>query len=256
MSVPRACLPVFPLLLALAAAVFCQAGEPKQADADDRLSAEATDQALEEIAAAYQMAAAGRKTGSPEALLAAAKILSRLGGKKIGLVKLEGVQPVKGKRGEMPRDGEAVKEEGQAVSFEAEIKKLKEDARKLNSPKDEHLAALIDQVSEKARGSIKGPKWMGPFRLEPSDDYNSLDWYFTFRGGEPAHVLVKNTGGRDLRLVVTRADQNVPRDKWRLLREVRGRSNLEARWRPQVTGRYLVTVWISNFVPANVTFVP
>jgi hypothetical protein len=182
------------LMLALgAAAVLCQADEPKK-DADKKdLTAEERDRALADIALAYRLADAGRKAGSPEALLGAAKILSKLGGKEIGLVELEGVKPVKVKRGDKdkPKVGEPIKEEGKAVSFEAEIKALKEDARKLNNPKDDNLAALIDKVDVKARGSLGGPKWL---RGEITGDWANY-YYFTFRGGEPARVLVRAKDG-------------------------------------------------------------
>src|SRR5262249_15845104 len=139
----------------------------KDADKKD-LTAEEKDRALEEIGLAYQLAGAGRKAGSPEALLAAAKILSRLGGKEIGLVKLEGVKPVKRKASNKEKPGEPDKEEGgKPTDFAAEIRKLKADARKLNTPRDDNLAALIDKVEEKGRGSMSGPKWLGPFTLEP-----------------------------------------------------------------------------------------
>src|SRR5271166_5084716 len=93
---------VYPLGLCLtlalgAATVLCQAGEPKKDGDKKDLTAEQKDSALEEIALAYQIAAAGRKAGSPEALLGAAKLLSKLNGKEIGLVKLDGVKPLKRK---------------------------------------------------------------------------------------------------------------------------------------------------------------
>jgi hypothetical protein len=155
------------LVLALtAAAVLCQADEPKK-DVDNKdLSAEDRDRALEEIALAYRPADAGRKAGSPEALPGAAKILSRLNGKDIGLIRFKGVKPIQVKRGDKPRPGEPVKEEGgKPTHFEAEIQKLKADARKPNHPRGEHLAALIDKVPDTRpageRGTLNGPKRMG-----------------------------------------------------------------------------------------------
>jgi hypothetical protein len=249
------------LVLALGAAtVLCQADEPKKDAGKKDLTAEDMDRALEEIALAYRLADAGRKAGSPEALLGAAKLLSKLNGKDIGLVKLEGVKPVTLKRGALPKAGQPVKEEGGTpTDFEAEIKKLKDTARTLNRPRDEVLAALIDKVPEKRppgeRGSLKGPKWMGPFTIPPSpSDYYQKSWTFTFRGGEPARVLVRNLSHTSLNLSVCRqiypddtaltgeeADKFM-RERPDLVQEITGTGDLEVRWRPQETGKFFITV--------------
>jgi hypothetical protein len=250
MLMQRTCLLGLSLVLALVAVtVLCQADEPKKADPDNRLSPEAADQALEEIAAAYQVAAAGRKTGSPEALLAAAKILSRLNGKEIGLVKLEGVKPIKVKRGDKgkPTPGEPIKEEGQVVSFEAQIRKLKEDARKLNSPRDENLAALIDKVEEKARGSLRGPAWITGHSCTCGSDafYTTNEFVFTFVGQQPARVLVRNTSGHDIVLWIVN-------DEGTQIGRRQGRGDLEIRWRPAFTRKFHVFVGCGNEDEASV----
>jgi hypothetical protein len=230
------------LVLALGgAAVLCWADEPKK-DADTKnLTAEEKDRALEEIALAYQIAAAGRKAGSPEALLGAAKLLSKLNAREIGLVKLEGVKPVKRKASDKDNSAAPLKEDGgKPTSFGAEIKKLKEDARKLNTPRDEKLAALIDAVDEKGRGSMNGPKWMGPFTLEAygSPGYPH-DFTFTFRANEPARVLVKNNSGRDLHLIIW---TEVECEGTRFLCDINGTSNLQFKWRPDATRKFHVVV--------------
>jgi hypothetical protein len=222
------------LMLSLGAAtVLCQADEPKK-DADKKdLSAEDTDRALEEIALAYRLADAGRKAGSPEALLGAAKILSKLNGKEIGLVKLEGVKPLTVKPGDKkkPKAGEPIKEDGgQPTSFAADIKKLKADARKLNNPRDEALAALIDKVNEDVRGSLGGPKWMGPFTLQPAghDDYKSVS--FRFRANQPARILVRNKSGSNLNLHIYATGAYDGANVSDVC-EIDGTSDLEWKWR-------------------------
>jgi hypothetical protein len=197
------------LILAVSAAtVLCQAGEPKKDPDKKNLTAEETDRALADIALAYRLADAGRKAGSPEALLGAARILSKLNGKEIGLVKLEGVKPVKGKSTDekKAKAGEPIKEDGgKPTRFVAEIQKLKADARKLNNPRDELLADLIDNVKEEVRGSLGGPKWMGPFSLSPPNE-NQHSFTFTFRANEPARILVRNRTGSKLVLSIDESD--------------------------------------------------
>jgi hypothetical protein len=247
------------LILAVSAAtVLCQAGEPKK-DADKKeLTAEDMDRALEEIALAYRLAAAGRKASSPEALLGAAKIFSKLNAKEIGLTKLEGVKPLPLKDKKKPRSGEPIKEDGgKPTSFAADIKKLKEDARKLNTPKDENLAALIDLVPEKGRGSLGGPKWMGPFTLKAYDPANTGDqpdrskgFTFKFRDNQPAHVLVRNKNEAELQLIIwpeegadCDADHAGPGagGDGRIL-DISGITNLEFKWRPKGTCSWTVSV--------------
>jgi hypothetical protein len=266
------------LVLALgAAAVLCQADEPKK-DADTKgLTAEDKDKALEEIALAYQIADAGRKAGSPEALLGAAKLLSRLNGKEIGLVKLEGVKPVTVKPGDKKKlqTGEPIKEDGgKPTHFVDEIKKLKADARKLNNPRDELLADLIDKVPEempegvKRRGSLGGPKWMGPFTLQATNlpgEGATKGFAFKFRGNQPARVLVRNKSrsklfmqifagedaegnyypGKDLRI---RDGDGIPV----VVEGLEGTSNLEWKWRPEVTWNF--GVWVGNLSKEQAEF--
>jgi hypothetical protein len=239
------------LLLAVSAATaLCQADEPKK-----DLTAEEKDRALEEISLAYRIADAGRKAGSPEALLGAARLLSKLGGKEIGLVKLEGVKPPSGKMDDKkkPTPGEPVKEDGGKPStFTAEIQKLKEDAHKLNKPRDETLVALIDGVDEKGRGSLGGPKWIGPFTLGPIGYDNSKYFTFTFRANEPARVLVRNRSGFKLRLRVWESGEDDDGTRWQTSDPLDGASNLEWRGRPDHTAKFAVEV--SNWHTGNIEF--
>jgi hypothetical protein len=235
-------------MLALATAtVFSQADEPKKPDPGKRdLTAEEKDRALEEVALAYQIADLGRKAGSPEALLGAAKLLSKLNGKDIGLVKLEGVKPVTGKPADKKKRkaGEPIQEEGGTpTNFLAEIKKLKEDARKLNRPKDETLAALIDKVkADEPRGSMQGPKWLGPYTLPPYGTEDKFLAFFTFkfRGGEPARIVVRNKSGAQLKLEACDIDEES--QECGETQAVEGTSDLQLKWRPKATAKFSITV--------------
>jgi hypothetical protein len=225
------------LVLAVgSAAVLCQADEPRKADADKKeMTAEQKDKALADIARAYQIADAGRKAGSPEALLAAAKILSRLNTDGVMLVKLEGVKPDKGKVGDKPTKGEAIKEEGGTEhNFTAEIKKLKEDAHKLNKvkDKDEQLDALIDKVDTGARGSFRGPSMAGPFIIAPGE---TRTFHFNFYGNAPANVLVRNKNGVGLKLEIYNELGNQ-------VRGLSGYSDLNAWWTPRMSRPFDVNV--------------
>src|SRR5690242_12321782 len=91
------------LALSLAAAlagatVLCRADDPKKADPvkAKEMSAQDKDAALADLAMAFELADVGKRAGSPEALVGAAKILSRLQKQNIGLVQLD-VQPGTGK---------------------------------------------------------------------------------------------------------------------------------------------------------------
>jgi hypothetical protein len=213
------------VLAGTAAAVLCQADEPKKGDGD-KVSQEKLKTAMADLAMAYELADIGKRAESPEALLAAAKLFSKLNG-EIGLVKVEGVKPGTGKADEKnkPKPEEVKEEGGKTVSFGDEITKLKEEARKLNSPKNEKLAELIEAVDEKGRGSLGGPRWLGPFTVFPGDT-NSL--HFNFRGQEWADVIVNVTNGAPVNI-------EIYNDNGRLIGSRQGRGSLEIGWTPGFT---------------------
>jgi hypothetical protein len=224
------------LMLALATAtVLCRADEPKK----DKVTT-----AMEDIAMAYQLADIGKRADSPEALLAAARLFSRLNKEEIGLVHLANVKPGTAKADEKKKPGEEVKEEGgEKVSFADEIKKLKEEARKLNSPKNEKLAELIDAVDDGKgmRGSLGGPAWMGPYTVFPGST-NSLR--FNFRGRDWAQVMVSVTNGAPVQLEVYNLDGA-------LIGTRQGRGTLEIGWTPAFTRGFDVYVTGTGARPAN-----
>jgi hypothetical protein len=221
------------LIVALASAtVFCQADEPKK-----EMTAAEKAKMLTDLALADEMADVGRKAGSPEALLAAAKILARLNGEGYKLVKLEGVKPITGKVGDKPTTtGEPIKEEGGTEhGFSDQIKKLKELAHKLNAnPKDEKLDELIDKVSEASRGSLRGPAELGPFDIGPGA---TSTFHFTFVGGEPASVHVTNQGRGQLKL-------EIYNEKGGRVTSITGAGELSCDWTPGMTRPF--TVYVSN----------
>jgi hypothetical protein len=227
------------LIAALASAtVFCQADEPKKDPGKPgEMTAAQKKAMLADLALADELADVGLKAGSPEALLAAAKILSKLNGEGYKLVKLEGVKPITGKVGDKPTTtGEPIKEEGgKEQGFSDRIKKLKEEAHKLNTkPKDEKLDELIDKVSEASRGSLRGPAELGPFDIAPGA---TSTFHFTFVGGEPASVHMTNQGPGKLKLEIynERGGQIV---------SVTGAGELYCDWTPAMTRPF--TVYVSN----------
>jgi hypothetical protein len=230
---------VWVLGLALAAALgavtaLCQADDPKSNEGSpaEKEKAAKNDQALADIAAAFEMADAGRRAGSPEALVGAAKILSRVE----GVTRLEGVKAVTGKADakEKPRAGEAIKEEGKTKSFEEEINALLEDARKLNADKDPHLAALIDGVSVvKRRGSVRGPSSLNA-GVAPG---NVNTYTFRFIGGAPARVVLTSNNAVPLQL-------EVYNDDGALIGGGTNRGTNEVDWTPAFTRNF--NVYVTN----------
>jgi hypothetical protein len=215
-----------------AATALCQADDKKEEKKADEMTAQQKDEALANIAAAFEMADAGRRAGSPEALVGAARILSRVD----GVVKLEDVKPATGKADakEKPKAGEAVKEEGGKVaSFSEEIKGLLEDARKLNVNKDPNLTALINSVSSGSRGSVRGP-WSVDGGVAPG---NVNTYNFRFIGGAPARVVLTSNNGVPLQL-------EVYNDNGVLIGGGTNRGTDEVEWTPQFTRNF--TVYVTN----------
>jgi hypothetical protein len=231
------------LIVALASAtVFCRADEPKKDAGNPKEMTAAQKKAmLADLALAEEMADVGRRAGSPEALLAAAKILSKLNGEGYKVVKLEGVKPLEGKVGDKPTTaGEPIKEEGgKEQDFSDRIRKLKAEAHKLNaSPKDEKLDELIDKVADKPhdklRGSLAGPRELGPFDIAPGA---TRTFWFRFIGGEPASVYVTNEGRGQLKMEIynERGGQVI---------SVTGAGELTCDWTPGMTRPF--AVYVSN----------
>jgi hypothetical protein len=239
------------LIVTLASAtVFCQADEPKK-DAGKPEEMTATEKAkmLTDIALANEIADAGLKAGSPEALLAAAKILSKYNVKGCKLVKLEGVKPIEGKVGDKPTTtGEPIKEEGGTEQdFSGRIRKLKAEAHSLNTkPRDEKLDELIDKVDDKPRdklrGSLRGPATLGPFAIAPGA---TQTFHFTFVGGEPASVYVTNQGRGHLKL-------EIYNERGFQVTSITGAGELTCDWTPGMTRPF--TVYVSNVGNQTRTF--
>jgi hypothetical protein len=216
------------------ATALCQADEKKEEKKAGEMTAQQKDEALANIAAAFEMADAGRRAGSPEALVGAAKVLSRVE----SIVQMPDVKPVTGKADdkEKPRPGEPIKEDrdkGQVTSFSKEIKELLEDARKLNVNKDPNLTALINSVPVESRGSLRGP---GSFNggVAPG---NVSTYNFNFVGGEPARVVLTSNNGVPLQL-------EVYNDKGAYIGGGTSRGSNEVDWTPQYTRPF--TVYVTN----------
>jgi hypothetical protein len=240
MSMQRVWALGFALAAALAATTaLCQADDPKTTPPSqtEKVNAAKKDQALADVADAFRMAEAGRRTSTPEALIAAARILIEVGGVK----KLEGVQPVTSKADatEKPKGGEPVKDVGQVVSFSDEVTSLLDEAGKLNASNDPHVTALIDRVRErvkekeevKTRGSFAGPAQMpGGVAVGDTNTYT-----FGFRGGLPARLVLTSTNGVPLQLEVYN-DANV------LVGGGTRRGTVEVEWVPAFNRNFRVYV--------------
>src|SRR5262249_34017713 len=129
-------------------------------------------------------------------------------------------------------------EGGRLITLGAEIRKLKEDARRLNRPRDWQLAALLDSVEETGRGSFDGPRRMGPYTLE-QDDLHS----FRFRGGGPVRVVCRVTKGGPVTLLVR---ELVSQNDSKQLGERTGHGALEINWAPQATRDLLIDVFLDD----------
>jgi hypothetical protein len=214
--------------------LLCRADDTKKEGAEDK------DAAVADLAAAFQLADLGKRTNSPEALLAAAKILSRLNG-QFALVHVEGIKPISQKAAEKKGSstGQPVKEEGKMVSLTAEIQKLKKLARQMT--KDDKLAELIDKVPEGGRGSFRGPSWINDQFVRPGD---SNDYSFNFRGGQHAQVIVRNYNNIFLRLEIWN-------DGGQQICNIAGRGTLEWDWSPGRSRGFNVVVTNEGRRPAS-----
>jgi hypothetical protein len=243
MSMHRLGLLGLSLAAALAAATaLCRAADPapKEGTPAEKEQATKNEQALADIAAAFEMADAGRRAGSPEALVGAARILSRVE----GVTQLEGVKAVTAKADakEKPKAGEPIEEKGQTVSFEKEVKALLEDARKLNVNNDPHLAALIDGVKvDGRRGTVRGPGSFSGFVASG----NQNTYTFRFIGGAPARVVLTSNNGVPLQL-------EVYNDDGVYIGGGTNRGTSEVDWTPQYTRNF--TVYVTNRGARNGSF--
>jgi hypothetical protein len=208
------------------ATVLCQAADPKKAP--EQTAAE-RDDTVANLALAFELADVGRRASSPEALVAAAKILSKIE----GVTNVEGAKPTTGKTDPdaKPKAGDPVKGEGKTGDFAADIKELLETARKFNTSKDPKVTALIDSVATGGRGARGGPKMVNGNLVSGTSD----SWTFKFNGGEQARVVITNPNNVKMSLAVfgPRGDK---------IGEFTGRSTIELFWTPQADNNFVIKV--------------
>lgn len=226
------------LVLSLVAVWVTIALSWAEPDKGKKMTAEEQDRALADIAAAFEMADAGRRAGSPEALIGAARILMRAPAVTRG----EGVKPITSKAdAEKPRGKEVtvVKEAGTAW-FDAEIRALLKKARELNKG-DDHVDSLIEALAlaqaerekDTKRGSIRGPA-----SFDGSVEAGSMSTYtFRFVGNSPARIVLTNHDGVPLQL-------EIYNEAGVLIRSATRRGTIEVDWRPIMTRNF--TVYVTN----------
>jgi hypothetical protein len=130
------------------------AADKKEASKGD--DAAKNEQAVANIAIAYKLADLGRKADSPEALIAAAKILNNIH----EVQDIKNVEPATSDPSMPPKPGEPIPEKpdkANSADFSADVKKLLEEAKDMT--KDEKVLAVIDSVKiTPTRGAIGGPR--------------------------------------------------------------------------------------------------
>jgi hypothetical protein len=127
------------------------AADKKEASKGD--DAAKNEQAVANIAIANKLADLGRKADSPEALIAAAKILNGISEVKA----VEDVEPATSDPSKPPEPGKPLKGTEKAADFSAEVTKLLDEAKDMT--KDAKVLAVIDSVKvEKTRGAVGGPR--------------------------------------------------------------------------------------------------
>ena len=141
-------------------------------------------EAVKNIALAYDLAALGRKSDSPEMLLAAAKIL--------GMYKSN---PGKDK----PKVSGGVDEPTEPLSLSEEAQKLLTEAKE-KAKGDKAIIALADAIADGlSRGSYGGPR---SYTHQPRSGA-TLTWNVNFIPGQMARVSVIGNGRNSITLTAT-----------------------------------------------------
>jgi hypothetical protein len=159
----------------------------KQMTADDDWSPGAEN--VRHIAAAYDLAAIGRKEKVPELLVAAARIL-------------RGIIAETGKAKASFEGGKDEKKAGEPPSLKEVSDKLLDEAEKMATDNHQIIANLAEQTRKTMRGATGGPK---SYAYEPGPGATvSLDVEFAEK--LPATITVQGNGRNMLTLTVTDPD--------------------------------------------------
>jgi hypothetical protein len=160
----------------------------KQASADDDWSPAAEN--VRHIAAAYDLAAIGRKEKAPELLVAAARVLRGILA-ETGKAKpsIEGGKDEKGSKAEPP-------------SLKDVSDKLLDEAAQMASENSSIIANLIEQTKKTTRGASGGPK---SYSYEPTAGA-TVTLGVEFVEKLPATITVQGNGRNMLTLTVTDPD--------------------------------------------------
>jgi hypothetical protein len=188
------------------------------------------------VALGLQMADLGRKAGSPEALIAAAKLLNSVSDVRVQ----DDFKPAVGTAKEPAKPGDPVDEsKAKPADFSRDIEDLLKEARAL-AKDDKTLLSLIDSVKvNKGKGSQGGP-WTSRMKVLQPGDSNTFN--FNFIGGEEAYLYVDSD---------TMVSLEVYRPNGTLVKSASGRK-CELSWVPDVDKQF--TIYVTNVGKKQATY--
>jgi hypothetical protein len=200
------------------------AADKKEAPGDDRGAK--NEQDVANIAIAYKLADLGRQAESPEALIAAAKILNSIH----EVQALDNVEPATSDASKPPKPGEPIPdkpEKAKAADFSAEVKKLLDEAKDMT--KDDKVLAVINSVKiTPTKGAIGGPRRIVKY----------------LKGGTNHVYTIRYAGGVQARVVVScpvSVSLQVYRPDGSLIGEFNGK-NEEIYWNPKNDNDFTIRV--------------
>jgi hypothetical protein len=171
--------------------------------------------AVEALAAATSLVRYGDAAKDPLALIAAAKIMREVGSSQGTVQRVDG------------QSGDA-KNKPDSTSVDAILTRAKGMAQ--GRP---DLIALADDVAKaSSRGATAGPRThRDTVRSRATDSYR-----ITFRGGEPARVMVSGDGDSDLDLFVYDENGNL------VCKDDDGTDQMICAWNPRWTGPFTIRI--------------
>jgi len=178
--------------------------------------------AVEAIRTANMLARYGYSAKDPMALITAARIKKEAGGSDSKAARVDG------KAG-------AAKNKPDALSVEAILARAKE----LSTGRADLIAMADDVANAKGRGAINGPGTLLTVVSARAVD----NFRVTFRGGEPARVLVSGDGDSDLDLYIYDENGKLVCD------DTDGTDTMVCAWTPRYTGPF--TIRVRNLGVAN-----
>lgn len=208
----------------LSSAAFAQADDKMGTNRAQQASAATTPQAMgvEKVKLAADLAAYGRQSGNPVALLLAGQLHAEVGGTE---ARREKTSEAAGDAGAAPA---AAKTDRAPMTAEA----LFTEARTLARGDSELLARIERTAQRQSKGRVEGPAYH-----QDSVSARTNDWYtLNFRGGEPARIAVIGDGDTDLDLYVYDQNGNL------ICSDTDYTDRLICAWNPAWTGQFRVKI--------------